>query len=347
MVSNLKVGDQIRQTHIRFRNMVDYDSYINSNDQDYDSDDAIFNGYIYELNTLQVNKINRSQYGNGSSFDKKIIKFKGNNCYIPTKGYCFVTCINYLTGQCYKQEFLDFIQNEKRRCNIMTMAKTQPCPRKLGIDLGYYNGHRVFLRTVTNRDSALYLYNIHFCLIWKSKGVSFNQAINELKNNFKVVDNYITEEIVTSHFKYEFIRKKIESHLTNFIVYDLETHNTDRARLYVFCFYRSSKLAGRYNRDLTPNELEKCRKDTIAFDGDKCVEKVLDFCLKLKGEERKLKNKIVEYNLQLHAHNGSSFDTWIILNNLPCDEHIVGDIIKNGNGIIELKVFKGLIDKNK
>ena len=48
----------------------------------------------------------------------------------------------------------------------------------------------------------------------------------------------------------------------------------------------------------------------------------------------------------MHAHNGSSFDTWIILNNLPCDKHIVGDIIKNGKGIISLKVFNGLIFKN-
>ena len=72
------------------------------------------------------------------------------------------------------------------------------------------------------------------------------------------------------------------------IVYDLETHNTDRARPYVFCFYRLSKLAGRYDRDLTPDELEKCRKDTIAFDGDNCVEKALGFCLKLKREARKV-----------------------------------------------------------
>ena len=48
----------------------------------------------------------------------------------------------------------------------------------------------------------------------------------------------------------------------------------------------------------------------------------------------------------MHAHNGSGFDTWIILNNLRCDKHIVGDIIKNGKGIIELKVFNGLIYKN-
>ena len=136
-------------------------------------------------------------------------------------------------------------------------------------------------------EIMLCLFNNHFCLIWKSEGISFNQAITELKGNFKMVDNFITEENVKSHFKYEFIPKKIESHLTNFITYVLETHNIDRARPYVFCFYRLSKLAGRYNRDLTPSELEKCRKDTIAFEGDNCVEKALDFCLKLKGEEYK------------------------------------------------------------
>ena len=88
-----------------------------------------------------------------------------------------------------------------------------------------------------------------------------------------------------------------------FITYDSKTHNTDRARPYLFCFYRLSKLAGRYNRDLTPYEIDKCKKDTNAFGGNNCVQKVLDFCLKIK-EERK-KNKIVEYNLQLHADNGS------------------------------------------
>ena len=345
MVGNSKVGDQIRQTHIRFRNISDYEAYINSIDEGYDADDCIFNGYIYKIDTPPFNKVNRSQYGNGCSFDKIIIEYRGNNCYIPTKGYCFVKCVNYLTGQDYKQEYLDFIRNEKRRTNIMTMARIQPCLKKLDIDLGYYNGERVFPRTVTNRDSALFLYNNHFCLIWKSQGVSFNQAIEELKNYFKIVDNYITEENVNSHFKYEFTPKKIESHLTNFIVYDLETHNTDRARPYNMTVYRLSKIAGRYERDPTIEELKKSIDDTTAFAGDNCIDNALDFCLKLKGEERKVKNKIVEYKLQMHAHNGSGFDTWIILNNLPCDKNLV-DIIKNAKGIIGLKIFNGLIHKN-
>ena len=84
-------------------------------------------------------------------------------------------------------------------------------------------------------EMMLFLYNNHFCLIWESEKVSFNQAIEELKDNFKTVDNYITEKFY-SHFKYEFIPKKIESHLTNFIVYDPETHITDRARPYWISF---------------------------------------------------------------------------------------------------------------
>ena len=59
-----------------------------------------------------------------------------------------------------------------------------------------------------------------------------------------------------------------------------------------------------------------------------------------------MENKIVEYNLQVHAHNGSSFDTGIFLNKLPCDKHIV-DIIKNGKGILPLRVFNGYFEKNK
>ena len=84
-----------------------------------------------------------------------------------------------------------------------------------------------------------------------------------------------------------------------------------------------SKIAGRYERDPTQEELQKSIDDTIAFAGDNCIGNALDFCLKFKGEERKVKNKIVDYSLQLHAHNGSGFDTWSVLNNLPCDKHIV------------------------
>ena len=82
-----------------------------------------------------------------------------------------------------------------------------------------------------------------------------------MKATFKIVDNYITQENVNSRLKHEFMPKEIESHLANFIVYDLETHNTDRTRPYVFCFYRLSKLAGNDKKvKLTPYKLQKCKK---------------------------------------------------------------------------------------
>ena len=126
MVGNLKVGDQIRQTHIRFRNMDDFEAYINAIGEGYDAEDAIFNGYVYKLDTPQFNKVNRSQYGNGCDFKHEIIKYRGNNCFIPTKGYRFIKCASFLTGRDYKQQYLDFIRSEQRRSNIMTKARIQP-----------------------------------------------------------------------------------------------------------------------------------------------------------------------------------------------------------------------------
>ena len=144
MVGNLKVGNQIRQTHIRFRKMAYFESYINAIDEGYDAEDAISNGYFYKLNTQQFNKVIRSQYGNGCDFKHKIIEYHGNNCYIPTKSFCFVKCVKLLTGEDYKQKYLDFIRNERRRSNIMTKARIQPFCRANNVNLRYYSEDRDF-----------------------------------------------------------------------------------------------------------------------------------------------------------------------------------------------------------
>ena len=73
---------------------------------------------------------------------------------------------------------------------------------------------------------------------------------------------------------------------------------------------------------------------------------MLDHVLSFKGEPKKVKNKIVEYNLYLIAHNGSGFDSYVVLNNLPKWRSVV-TLIKNGAGIISLKIFNGYIDRVK
>ena len=47
MVGKKSLGDQIRETHFRFRLKDYYESYINANDERYESEDPILNGYSY------------------------------------------------------------------------------------------------------------------------------------------------------------------------------------------------------------------------------------------------------------------------------------------------------------
>ena len=75
--------------------------------------------------------------------------------------------------------------------------------------------------------------------------------------------------------------------MTKVFVYDLETYETDRTRPYAFSFYQFRKLLGKYNRDLPPYGLGKCRKDTFVFDEENFITKALDYLSKFKGEEQK------------------------------------------------------------
>ena len=73
----------------------------------------------------------------------------------------------------------------------------------------------------------------------------------------------------------------------------------------------------------------KIVKDILFYlmEKNEIFKKLEDF-LKLKSEGRKLVSKITEYKLQLHAQNGSRFDTRIILNKMQCGRRRV-DMIKN------------------
>ena len=184
MVGELSIGDLFRQTHIIFRNNTDYEHYIKIIGQEYESEDAIFDGYNYKLNTPQINLVNRSQYGYACDFKQQNIEYRGKKCYIPSNSYCFVTCNSFSTGKDYKQEYLDFIRIEDRRNIVKTMAHFQPCLRKLGFFLGYYNAKEIWLRNITERNRAFISHYIHFCLIWISEVVSFIKFVEYLEKIF-------------------------------------------------------------------------------------------------------------------------------------------------------------------
>ena len=205
----ISIGNQIRDAHIGLRFITEYEHYVNAIDGRCDAEDAIFNGYLYKISSPQFTLVIKGQYGNGCAFKHEFIENRGNNCYIPTKGYCFIKCISYITGEENKQHYLDFIRKEKKRPNNMNTALIQSCLKTFGIEFGSYNEKEIYPRSICQRGVGLRLYNNYFCLIWKSEGVSFNQAVEELERLFKIVDQFITEGNVNSQFKYEFIRKKL------------------------------------------------------------------------------------------------------------------------------------------
>ena len=228
----------------------------------------------------------------------------------------------------------------------MTAARIQPFCKKHNINIGCYDGYRVCPRNITQRNIALKIQNNHFCLIWKSYNVSFHRAIRELKDNFKVVDNVISDKHVKSYNKYEYKPKNVQSQITNMIVYDIETFSTIKCVPYANCIYRLSKISGKYYRDIPEKEYQKCLNDCIVFKGLDKINRMLDYVLQYKGEPKRINNKIVKYNLYLIAHKGSGFDSYVVLNNLPQWRTVVS-LIKNGSGIVSLKIFNGYVDPVK
>ena len=296
LIGSMLVGEIEQKTNIRFKNIDDFESYNNAIDNSgYDSEDVIFTGWLYKLNTPEFKKVNRPQYGRGTDFKQDIVEYIGNNCYIPTSGNFFIKCINYFTQKDFTEEFLTFIRTEQRRSNVMTSARIQPFCRKNNINIGCYDGFRVCPRNLTQRNIALKIHNNHFCLIWKSVGVNFDKAIQELKDNFKVVDNVISDKLVKICIKYEYKPKKVQSQLTNMIVYDIETFNTIKCVPYANCIYRLSKISGKNYRDIPEKEYQKCLNDCMVFKGIDNINKMLDYVLQFKGEAKRINNKIVKY----------------------------------------------------
>ena len=77
----------------------------------------------------------------------------------------------------------------------------------------------------------------------------------------------------------------------------MRTFNKIRGVPYCSCIYQLSKISGEYNRDKLIQEYQNCLIDCVVFKGTDCINKMLDHVLSFKGEPKKVKNKIVEYNL--------------------------------------------------
>ena len=208
-IGSMLIGEIEQKTNIRLRNVEDFVIYINAIDVDYYCEDIIFTGRLYKLNIHQFNKLKRSQYGKGTVFKEDIVEYTCNKCYIPTSGTCFIKRIKKLSNKDSTEKILIFIWTEQRRSNVMISARIQPTCKKRIIKIGCYDGFRVCPGNITGRNNALKKYKNILCLISKSNGISYNEAIEEIKTNFKVVDNVISDEHAESSIKFEYKPKKI------------------------------------------------------------------------------------------------------------------------------------------
>ena len=73
---------------------------------------------------------------------------------------------------------------------------------------------------------------------------------------------------------------------------------------------------------------------------------MLDHVLQFKGEPKRVNNKFGEDIFYILAHNGSGFDSYVVLNNRTQWRTVVS-LIRNGSGIVSLKNFHGSVDGNK
>ena len=135
--------------------MGDFESNINAIDTDYDSEDVAFTGYVYKLDTPEINVVKRSVYAKGTNYMQEIVEYRGQNCYIPTSGMCFIKCNSYRTKKDYTVEFSTFIRTEKRKSNFMASARIQPFCRNYNINIGCFVGTRINPRNITQGDTAL------------------------------------------------------------------------------------------------------------------------------------------------------------------------------------------------
>ena len=80
------------------------------------------------------------------------------------------------------------------------------------------------------------------------------------------------------------------------VVYDIETSNTIRCVTYADCTYRLSKLSGKYNRDITKREHEKCKNVCIVSKGLDNINELIDYVSQFEGEAKTTNNKNVKFN---------------------------------------------------
>ena len=317
-----------------------------------DHPSVYYTGNIYRY-FRNFKRVTRSEHGRGANEFNNILEYKGENCYIPSGNGCFLKCINYIFEKDFSTDYFEFIQSYKRRTNVMTRCRIPEFCKRYKIDIGIYdlNSKRILPWNVKLKNICVHIHKNHYCVIWKkNKKDSLLNGVDEIDKNFKYVKNKIKENNLKQIIRYRFPKHETIDQLENVFVFDLETHNDQEfAEAYAAGLYDVNRLRDKWDRDLTPDELVIERENVTVFDSSNgnCVMNMLKYISeKYEGDERTYIDKdgdemVSSYRLLLVAHNGSGFDSWVVLNSL-IKEITDLKIKKTARGLISLSFRCGV-----
>ena len=99
------IGPIEHKTNIRFKNMDDFERYINAIGIDYDSEDVTFTGYVYKLNTPHFKIVKRSAYGRGTNHMQEIVEYKDETVIYQLREYVLSNVLIILLKRIIQKTF--------------------------------------------------------------------------------------------------------------------------------------------------------------------------------------------------------------------------------------------------
>ena len=87
MVGNMLIGEIEQKTSFRFNKCsADYETYVNTTDDEYDSEDDIFTRWLNKLITPQFKIAKRTGFLWRNYFEQNVVEYISNSSYISPSG---------------------------------------------------------------------------------------------------------------------------------------------------------------------------------------------------------------------------------------------------------------------
>ncbi|ESO85875.1 hypothetical protein LOTGIDRAFT_167626 [Lottia gigantea] len=280
---------------------------------------AVTGEIIFRKNNFRI--VKRSKTGRGGNLLKKINEYKGENCFIPSDGNCFIKCVNHFMNKDLTNEFQDFVNSfqKSNRKGVMTSARISEFNKKFNTYFQIYMPkHRHFQpkKVSEELDWVFYLHKEHFCLIRRNNKTL---GIKEIEN---IYDENVWRTCGDDDALTCFAQLKLnvisQPHDDTLYAWDCETYSENKAIPYCCTLVNLEKLRKKLELikrvfpDLKPTDpipeefYNKLMTNIVEiFVGTDCFDQIM----------RRL-GTVDEKRLTLISHNRSGFDNWIALQSI-------------------------------